>query len=123
MADPTPHDVSTHPCAHCGGPRVVAHMEWRSPAYWVTCAGCSNTQGGDSLEEAVAAWDAANPMREVSAKDEHAVACMILQSQLTPHVLSVVTQALDAFAASGLPQDLATFAQWLDDVAAAKGVA
>jgi hypothetical protein len=114
MSEPEVYTVSTHPCAQCGGPRTVEFREWLDPtsAYIVVCKGCGNAQGGETLEAAVEAWDAANPMRDVTSEEAQAVSMMLLSAQMTPQVLTVVQDALDAFARSGEVQDLPTFAAW-----------
>jgi len=122
MSEPEVHDVSTHPCAQCGGPRSVEFREWLDPAsaYVVVCRGCGNLTGGANLEEAVSAWDEHNPMREVSDEEAQEVQRMILSTQLTPQVLTALQDAYAVFQASGQPQDVATFVAWCGDLTGAK---
>ena len=123
MSEPEVHDVSTHPCARCAGPCKVEFRDWMDPAhhYVVFCKGCGNIVTGASLEEAVSAWDEANPAREVDPDDAHAVQCMLVQTQLTPHMLDVLDQAQAAFLHSGEEQDLDTFITWCKQLATSKG--
>jgi hypothetical protein len=118
MSEPVAHDVSTHPCAQCAGPRKVEEMDWRDPAYWVTCTSCGNTATGTSMEEAVEAWDEANPMRDVSPEEAQAVEATLLQARLTPATVSLMKEVIDIYSRSSQPQNFGAFLEWCDGIAA-----
>jgi hypothetical protein len=93
-------------------------MEWRDPAYWVTCTGCGNAVAGTSMEEAVEAWDEANPMRDVSAEEAQAIEATMLQARLTPAMVDLMEEAVDIYSRSGQPQTCAAFLEWCAGIAA-----
>lgn len=100
MAEPVIHDIPTNPCHRCGGDRQVAEMSWRDPAFSVTCLGCANRTVGTSVDDAIDAWDEANPPRDVSEDESQASREQILARLLTPDMQHLLDLAADAYPCS-----------------------
>lgn len=112
MAEAVIHAVTVHPCAHCAGVCRVEERAWRTPMCLVHCLSCGNLADGDSVAEAVAAWDAANPAREVSDAERVQASSAYVKPLLTPLVLAALTEAAETYALSGEPQTVDGFLAW-----------
>ena len=110
----TVHDEAVHPCAHCAGQRTVTEYSWRSPSFWVECQGCGNAAVGETLDEAVDAWNAANPDRDVSSAEAQMADLARVQPLLTPDFLTALDRLTDVYEASETAQ---SFAGWCHDTA------
>lgn len=61
MAEPVLHTFPTHPCRQCPGERVVMEKSWSTPTCWVICQQCGNSEGANTVAEALTCWNDANP--------------------------------------------------------------
>lgn len=108
------HDVDVNPCQHDGSRRTVMEYSWRDPAFWVECQGCGNAQAASTLDEAVDAWNAANPARDISADEAHEADLVRVKALVTPDFLHALDMLTDVHAASGTQQ---SFEGWCHDMA------
>jgi hypothetical protein len=115
MADAVIYTISTHPCAHCAGERTVEEMSWRTPRFHVICQSCGNTVVGETKEEAVEAWDEANPAREISADEAHAVAVAMVSAALTPEIMQRLERAGALYMQTDGPDSVEGFLAWCLD--------
>jgi 5-methylcytosine-specific restriction endonuclease McrA len=68
MAEPVIHHYPTHPCRQCSGERTVMEKAWSDPRCWVACMQCGNSAGANTIQEALTAWNDANPEAKEPAR-------------------------------------------------------
>ena len=112
MAEAIHHALDVNPCGRCAGARRVEERAWRSPAFLVFCQGCGNTEDGESVADAMAQWNTANPARDLDPADVHATAVGVLQPLLTPNFLASLAIAAATYEGTGEADSLDTFMAW-----------